>query len=823
MNLYDVTAMPGQPLPAQYVNKFGLTFLAIAVLFLSLIASQMHATYLAAREHATTNAKNLALILESKLATDFEAAHRAVSAMALEISPDAMRQETASRYRPHIAQRLKSQVRNIRSAPALRYFDAHGDLLYSSLASTAAFSIANRGFFQQARNAPANSVIFSEVIFGRGSKRALVVVGKAVRDAAGSFLGVAAIAIDLNALHDDFSNIELGSGGTVVLRRLENGAPVVIFPGPVEVNNTPYPNIALRQAILKNGPKGAIEFVSPVDGVRRIYGYRTVGSFPFFVAVGISESAYLAEWRQNLVTALLASALFLVVLAAVFSRLARAESQRDRIELARRRNEKRLGEIFLAISEGLIFQDKNGVIIDVNPAAEQLLGIKRDELLGMTCTAPIWQAVHEDRTPFPGHRHPAMVALRTGLPVRNQVIGIVTPGRDLRWMSVSSNPIFGQGGEAADAVITTFSDITERKQAETDLRIAATAFQSREGMMVTDSNGVILRVNEMFTEISGYSAEEVVGQTPRVLQCGRHDADFYRTIWNAIRCTGGWQGEIWDWRKNGQVYPKWLTIAAVKDDTGAITHFVVTHSDITERKNADTAMLKLNHDLSESRQSLRALAAQNEARLEGERKHIAQEVHDELGQVLTALRMELSLLGMRFGSLDPSIHDSVLDMKRLVDRAILGVRNVAVNLRPTALDMGLVPAIEWLCSEFTRQTSIACLLDAGDDNIDLDETRAVVIFRIVQESLTNITRYARASQVVITLGLEGSQLGLKVRDNGCGFDGAAVAKGKSFGLLGMRERALALGGHVDIISIRGKGTVIGVSIPIECDAAKENS
>jgi PAS domain S-box-containing protein len=814
--------MPGQPLSPQYVNKFRFAFLAISVLFLSLIASQIYTSYLAAQKHATTNARNLALILESKLATDFEAAHGTVSAMASEISLDALRRDVAEIYPSQITQRLKSRVRNIQSASALRYFDADGNLLYSSVDRDPSFNVADRTFFQQSRDDPIHPVIFSEVIVGRSNNRASVVVAKAICDKGGAFLGIATTAIDLNALRDDFSHIELGVEGTVVLRRLENGASVVNFPGPVGVNNAPDPDIPLRRAILQDGPKGAIEFVSPVDGIRRIYGYRTVGNFPFFVAVGISKSAYLAEWRRNLVTTLLASTLFLAVLAAVLTRLARAESQRDRTALAHRSNEKRMGEIFRAISEGLIFQNKDGVIVDVNPAAEQLLGLSREQLLGRTCMDPSWQTVREDDAAFQGHQHPAMVALRTGQSVRNQVLGIVPPSRGLRWMSINSNPIFGQGKEAPDSVVTTFSDVTERKQAETDLRIAATAFQSREGMMVTDKNGVILRVNRVFTEITGYTAEEVVGRTPRLLQSGHHDAYFYRKMWKSIVGTGGWQGEIWDRRKNGDLCPIWLTISAVKDDAGAVTHFVGTHSDITERKNAETAMLDLNRELSESRQRVRALAAQNETRLEGERKHIAQEVHDELGQVLTALRMDLSLLAMRFGALDPSVNDKVQEMKRLVDRAILGVRNVAVNLRPPALDMGLVPAIEWLCSEFTRQTTIACVLDAGKENIDLDETRAVVIFRIVQESLTNVTRYARASKVEINLGRRGSQLGLEVRDNGRGFDRAAEAKRKTFGLLGMRERALALGGRVDIISAPGMGTVIGVSIPIDFDTQKDS-
>ena len=255
---------------------------------------------------------------------------------------------------------------------------------------------------------------------------------------------------------------------------------------------------------------------------------------------------------------------------------------------------------------------------------------------------------------------------------------------------------------------------------------------------------------------------------------------------------------------------------------GAALSAVGITQDITERKQAQTAMLVLHQDLNESRQRLRDLAAQNEARREDERKHIAREVHDELGQVLTALRIDISLLGMRFGGLDPAVCDKVLDMKDLVDRAILGVRNVAMNLRPTALDLGLVSAIEWLCNEFTRQTAVACVLHAPEKNIDLDETRAVVVFRIVQESLTNITRYAQASQVDIKLGQHGNELWVEVRDNGRGFDLGAASNKKSFGLLGMRERALAMGGQVDITSAPGQGTVIAVTIPIDVDTAAKD-
>ncbi|MEW6414533.1 MAG: EAL domain-containing protein [Pseudomonadota bacterium] len=142
-------------------------------------------------------------------------------------------------------------------------------------------------------------------------------------------------------------------------------------------------------------------------------------------------------------------------------------------------------------------------------------------------------------------------------------------------------------------MIGTHTDITERRQAEAQLRIAAIAFESQEGMMVTDPNGVILRINRAFTEITGYTEEEAVGQTTRLLKSGRHSADFYREMWETLGRTGSWQGEIWDRRKTGEEYPKWLTITAVKDSNGVVTHYVGTHSDITERKKAEEKISEL--------------------------------------------------------------------------------------------------------------------------------------------------------------------------------------------------------------------------------------
>lgn len=160
------------------------------------------------------------------------------------------------------------------------------------------------------------------------------------------------------------------------------------------------------------------------------------------------------------------------------------------------------------------------------------------------------------------------------------------------WLSVSWVPITDANG-AFTGFRTSGRDITERKQTEAELRIAAVSFDSLEGMMVTDAHSKILRVNQAFSAITGFAAEEVIGKTPRLLRSDRHGPAFYRAIWDSVRQTGGWQGEIWNRRKNGKVYPEWLTISAVKGDDGVVTHYVGTHHDITERKIAEERIREL--------------------------------------------------------------------------------------------------------------------------------------------------------------------------------------------------------------------------------------
>jgi len=328
-----------------------------------------------------------------------------------------------------------------------------------------------------------------------------------------------------------------------------------------------------------------------------------------------------------------------------------------------------------------------------------------------------------------------------------------------------------------------------------------------DAFVLADMQGRIVQVNARTEALFGYPRSELIGRPVEILIPPRlsgvheehrraylHRADNLR-MGAALPCR----------RKDGTEFPGDINLSPLQTNRGRLLMAVVR--DVSERVQGE-------QDLRESRQRLREMAAQSEAMREYERKSIAREVHDELGQVLTALRMDLTFLDLRHGPQAPELQAKLRDMRGLVDRAIQGVRNVASNLRPTALDMGLVPAIDWLCSELRRHTGIDCVFDYEAPGLELPEERAIGLFRIVQESLTNVTRYAQAHRVQVRLRREGDALLLQVRDDGRGFDAAAAGRGKSFGLLGMQERAVALGGTLEIDSAPGQGTTVRVAVPL---------
>jgi signal transduction histidine kinase len=261
------------------------------------------------------------------------------------------------------------------------------------------------------------------------------------------------------------------------------------------------------------------------------------------------------------------------------------------------------------------------------------------------------------------------------------------------------------------------------------------------------------------------------------------------------------------WRADGMSFPAEYWAHPIRRGADLIG-CVVTFLDITQRQHAETA-------LRTSREQLRDLAAYLESVREEERTRIAREIHDELGQILTGLRFDLTRLASHLPAGQAGVGDDVRAMLTLVDSSIHSVRRIATDLRPSVLDnLGLVAALEWQAQEFQGRTGIACRFQVEEAEIGPDPKMDTAVFRICQETLTNVARHAAASQVTIRLREEAGALVLTVADNGRGITDLGLTNRTSLGLLGMRERARLLGGTVSIEGRPGGGTTVSVQIPL---------
>ncbi len=260
-------------------------------------------------------------------------------------------------------------------------------------------------------------------------------------------------------------------------------------------------------------------------------------------------------------------------------------------------SERRFRTVVETMAEGLVFQSADGSIVSANRAAERIQGRGADDLLGRTSEDPAWGAIRADGSPFPAAEHPAMRTLQTGVPESDVTMGVRLPSGDVRWISINSAPVFESSDAIPSGVVTTFRDITAQRLAEEALQTAATAFaESHEAMLVADADGTILSVNRAFSEITGYSAEEAVGQHTRLLNSGRQDRAFYQEFWRALLEEGRWQGEIWNRRKSGEIYPEWLGITAIRSE--GPTRYVATFLDLSLAKQSEAQIHSLaNFDM----------------------------------------------------------------------------------------------------------------------------------------------------------------------------------------------------------------------------------
>jgi len=320
---------------------------------------------------------------------------------------------------------------------------------------------------------------------------------------------------------------------------------------------------------------------------------------------------------------------------------------------------------------------------------------------------------------------------------------------------------------------------------------------------LVNRQGSLVRWNKLAERLMGYTPEEIreLESTQLIVAEERERLD---ALFTQVFADGRAAGEIHLAAKNGDVIPVYLSGARIQ--IGEELYMLGIGLDITERQQAE-------RELAQSREQLRNLAEYLQSAREQERTTIAREIHDEFGQALTALKIDLAWLARHLPA--PSDLAGKVDiMLNLVDDAINTVRHIATELRPGLLDdLGLVAAIEWQTQDFARRTDLTYTLSLGDHDLDLEPDLATALFRILQESLTNVARHAEATHIEVALDDQPALLTLRVRDNGHGIAPTQLASNHSLGLMGMRERARVWGGDVVVEGRTGQGTTVTVHIP----------
>jgi PAS domain S-box-containing protein len=507
-------------------------------------------------------------------------------------------------------------------------------------------------------------------------------------------------------------------------------------------------------------------------------------------------------------TVFAASVVLLGLTAYILMRQQRNNAQLANLNTQLQQSRNQLQATIQAIPDPLFVVDLEGRYLDVHASRPELLAAPAEELLGRKLS---------DFKP-PAVAEACMNGLR-----RAHETGAVVTGLEIelpletgnRWFELSIAP--KRGRPLSDPRFVAMSrDITDRKRAEQQLHASEQMFRA----IVEHSPDIIVRldnqcrriyINPAMTKLAGVEPSRLLGKTP--LEALMVDTPEARStaqlaedsVREVIRTGKTLERETFWGVVNGRRLHFYTLYAPEFDQHGNVTGVVSVARDVRELKEKEL-------NLEASRNMLRVLAARRDSAREEERKRIAREIHDELGQMLTAFRLDVATLKFEHGAKDPAIAQRCQKLIDMTDQTIQVVRNIASALRPASLDMGMSAALEWLSNEFQVRTGVQCRLHVGPALDGFTEEQSTAVFRIVQESLTNVARYAQARQVDISLRESTSGYVMAIKDDGKGFDPDGV-RGRSFGLVGIRERALMLGGDVRIDSRPGQGTTVEVVIP----------
>ncbi len=464
-----------------------------------------------------------------------------------------------------------------------------------------------------------------------------------------------------------------------------------------------------------------------------------------------------------------------------------------------------LRAILDASLDAFILLDGAGIIRMWNSAAETMFGWTQAEVIGQRLSQTIIPERYRER-----HEQGLVRYRATGQGnLVNRRAEITARRRDGREFPIelaiapidqTEEPLFG----------AFVRDITERREIEEQLTFQSIILSNvRDSIVVTDLEGRVQYWNQGAETLFGCTKEEMLGHPGTILYAeggdpAAHLAEDRSRVLRGEDSTGEWLRR----RKDGSTVWVHSKRVVLRDGDGRAIGFLSVARDVSESRQVSEKLLASHEQLRELAHRLRSVREQ-------ERAVMARQIHDELGQALSALHLDVAWLRARLKDEDVVLEEKTRSMAGLIETSIGRVRTLATELRPAVLDsLGLLAAIEWETQQFTRRTGIPCTHVLPPDPPAVDADRSTDVFRILQEALTNVARHASAREVVVTLRFWRNELQLSVSDDGRGITAAEIASPQALGLVGMRERAFLWDGAVDWRARDGGGTVVELRLPL---------
>ena len=395
---------------------------------------------------------------------------------------------------------------------------------------------------------------------------------------------------------------------------------------------------------------------------------------------------------------------------------------------------------------------------------------------------------------------------------------LITAKKKRIWVRVLAHAYYANGEIVKIGGM--FQDITERKESEESLfKMKKAINTSGEVIFLTDQEGVFTYINPAFTSLYGFTSDEIIGQTtPRILHSDALNKTVYEDFWETLLKGDEVRGEIINKKKDGTLINIESSSTPILDEDNKIIGFLGIQRDITQRKSAEKA-------LNNSQQQLRNFAAHLQNIREEEKIAVAREIHDDLGQMLVALKIEIGLFNQKMMKGDSIKSDEIItefdQLSGMIDKTIKTTRRIMSGLRPEILDsLGFIEAGKSYVDEFEERNDIACQFESEISELKINSQQALALFRILQEALTNIVKHAKASAIKIHISTHSDKFVLEISDNGIGFDVNHKVRNDSYGMIGMKERVLLLDGELNITSEQGKGTCLRVEMPYLAESIK---